>query len=184
MARFCTECGKEIADGVAFCTECGAKLEVHETKPVSAPTPVTQAPPVIQVNNQQPNFSPPTSDNTNKVVSTGLYIGLMILFTIPIIGFIACIIMAFTVKNKNIKNYARATLVWMIIALVVLAILIAIVSVIANTLTDYINRMTEGQFGGFGNFFGQFNEIKDSMNEFGKMTEQFNSGDLGGLPLE
>ena len=25
MAKFCTECGKEIADGVAFCTECGTK---------------------------------------------------------------------------------------------------------------------------------------------------------------
>ena len=25
MAKFCTECGKEIAQGVAFCTECGTK---------------------------------------------------------------------------------------------------------------------------------------------------------------
>lgn len=23
MVRFCTNCGKEIADGIAFCTECG-----------------------------------------------------------------------------------------------------------------------------------------------------------------
>ena len=25
MTKFCTECGKEIAAGVAFCTECGTK---------------------------------------------------------------------------------------------------------------------------------------------------------------
>ncbi len=108
----------------------------------------------------------------------------MILFAVPIVGFIACIIMAFTAKNKNIKNYARATLIWMIIAFVLLAILIAIVSVLANTFTDYINQMTDGQFGELGDFFGQFNEIKDSMNEFGNMTNQFNNGDLGSLPLE
>ncbi len=182
MARFCTECGKEIADGVAFCTECGTKFEANEPKLVSAPPPVTQSP-VAQVNTQ-PSYSPPVADNQNKVISTGLYIGLMILFAVPIIGFIACIIMAFTAKNKNIKNYARATLIWMIIAFVLLAILIAIASILVNTLTDYINQMTDGQFGEFGDFFGQFSEIKDSMDEFGNVTDQFNNGGLGSLPLE
>ena len=183
MARFCTECGKEIADGVAFCTECGTKLEVNEPKPVSAPPPVTQAPPVAQVNTQ-PSYSPPVADNQNKVISTGLYIGLMLLFAIPIIGFIVCIIMAFAAKNKNIKNYAKATLIWMIIAFVLIGILIAIASVLVGTLTDYINQMTDGQFGDFGNFFSEFNDIKDSMNDIGNITDQFQNGDLSSLPLE
>ena len=183
MARFCTECGKEIADGVAFCTECGAKLETNEPKPVSAPPPVTQAPPVVQVNTQ-PSYSPPVADNQNKVISTGLYIGLMLLFAIPIIGFIVCIIMAFAAKNKNIKNYAKATLIWMIIAFVLIGILIAIASVLVGTLTDYINQITDGQFGDFGNFFSEFNDIKDSMNDIGNITDQFQSGDLSSLPLE
>ena len=183
MARFCTECGKEIADGVAFCTECGAKLETNEPKPVSAPPPVTQAPPVVQVNTQ-PSYSPPVADNQNKVISTGLYIGLMLLFAIPIIGFIVCIIMAFAAKNKNIKNYAKATLIWMIIAFVLIGILIAIASVLVGTLTDYINQITDGQFGDFGNFFSEFNDIKDSMNDIGSITDQFQNGDLSSLPLE
>ena len=183
MARFCTECGKEIADGVAFCTECGAKLETNEPKPVSAPPPVTQAPPVVQVNTQ-PSYSPPVADNQNKVISTGLYIGLMLLFAIPIIGFIVCIIMAFAAKNKNIKNYAKATLIWMIIAFVLIGILIAIASVLVGTLTDYINQITDGQFGDFGNFFSEFNDIKDSMNDIGNITDQFQNGDLSSLPLE
>lgn len=184
MARFCTECGKEVADSIAFCTECGAKLEANESKTVSAPPPVTQPPPVVQVSNPPPTYSSPAPDKTNKVVSTGLYIGLMILFAIPIIGFIACIIMTFAAKNRNIKNYARATLIWMIIAFVLLAILIAIASILVNTLTDYINQMTDGQFGELGDFFGQFSEIKDSMDEFGNVTDQFNNGGLGSLPLE
>ena len=183
MARFCTECGKEIADGVAFCTECGTKLEANEPKPVSAPPPVTQAPPVAQVNTQ-PSYSPPVADNQNKVISTGLYIGLMLLFAIPIIGFIVCIIMAFAAKNKNIKNYAKATLIWMIIAFVLIGILIAIASVLVGTLTDYINQITDGQFGDFGNFFSEFNDIKDSMNDIGNITDQFQNGDLSSLPLD
>ncbi len=182
MAKFCTECGKEVAEGIAFCTECGAKLEANE--PTPAPPPVTPAPPVTQGKNQQPTVSPPAPDPANKVVSTGLYIGLMILFAIPIIGFIACIIMAFAPKNKNIKNYARATLIWMIIAFVLLAILIALASVLANTLTGYINQITDGQFGEFGDLFEQFNELQDSMNEFGTITDSFQNGGLDGLPLE
>ena len=175
MARFCTECGKEIADGVAFCTECGKKLEATGTKPVSSPPPVTQASPVDRVNTP-PSGSPSVVNNQNKVISTGLYIGLMILFAVPVIGFIACIIMAFTAKNKNIKNYARATLIWMIIAFVLLAILIAIVSALANTLTEHIKQMTDGQFEEFGDLFGQFNEIRDSMNDLNGITELFGNG--------
>ena len=187
MAKFCTECGKEIAEGIAFCTECGAKAEASEPKPVSVPPPVTQSPTTNtaqQVSYQQPSYSPPVADNQNKVISTGLYIGLMLLFAIPIIGFIACIIMAFAAKNKNIKNYAKATLIWMIIAFVLIGILVAIASVLVGTLTDYINQITDGQFGDFGDFFSQFNDIKDSMNDIGSITDQFQNGDLSSLPLD
>lgn len=38
MAKFCTECGKEIADGVSFCTECGAKAPDTPTAKVEAVT--------------------------------------------------------------------------------------------------------------------------------------------------
>ena len=181
MARFCTGCGKEIEDGVMFCTECGTRLEGNEPKPVSTPSPSMQASPVAQVNIPSQNYSPPV--NNDKVISTGLYIGLMILFAIPVIGFIACIIMALAAKNKNIRNYARATLIWMIIAFILLAILFAIASALANSLTDYINQMTGEQFGDFGSFFSEFNEIKDSMNNLGDITNQLEGGDLSNLPL-
>ncbi len=176
MARFCTECGKELPENITFCTECGTKLEAVEPSPTSQPAPV--------INQAQPAYIPPApmQDNTNKVVGTGLYIGLMLLFALPLIGFIACIIMAFTAKNKNIKNYARATLIWMIIALVLSIILIVIVSLLTNTLVGYLNQMTDGQFGGLGDVFNQFDEIKNSVNEIGNVTNQLQNGALDGLP--
>ena len=108
----------------------------------------------------------------------------MILFAVPVIGFIACIIMAFAAKNKNIRNYARATLIWMIIAFVLLAILIALVSALANKLIDYIYQSTGGSFGDFGSIFSEFSAIKDSMSDIGDITNQFTNGGLGSLPLD
>lgn len=49
MARFCTNCGTEIPEGVAFCTECGTKVPDSNPAPqqenpvqAQAPAPQTQ----------------------------------------------------------------------------------------------------------------------------------------------
>ena len=47
MAKFCTECGKEIAADVAFCTECGAK------------TPSDSAPRTAQTTNEVKRLTRP-----------------------------------------------------------------------------------------------------------------------------
>ncbi len=197
MAKFCTECGKEIAAGMAFCTECGTKapadpdvtvteatmptMEAKAETPVhTTPAPANQAqqtydPPVQTVH------APPAPDPKNKVVGIGTYFGLMILFAIPIVGLIACIIIAFAPKNKSLKNYARAMLIWFIIAIVIAGLLFALFSLLTNSIMGYVEQMGDGQLGGI---FGQFSEFGDTMNEFGNMTEQFESGGLSGLPLE
>ena len=46
------------------------------------------------------------------VVGAGTFIGLLVLFNIPIIGWVICIIMAFAAKNHNIRNLARAVLIY------------------------------------------------------------------------
>ncbi len=70
MAKFCTNCGKEIPDNIAFCTECGAKApeappqapvseqpaKVEEQKAPETVQPVTAAPP--------PQTPPPPPQNT------------------------------------------------------------------------------------------------------------------------
>ena len=33
MAKFCTNCGKDIPEGIAFCTECGTKAPEPKAVP-------------------------------------------------------------------------------------------------------------------------------------------------------
>ena len=186
MAKFCTECGKEIAAGVAFCTECGTKAPadpatattetVTEAKETKVETPVVHTPPAQSYQAQQ-TYTQPAPDPTSKVVGTGAYFGLMLLFALPIIGFIACIIMAFAPKNKNIKHFARAMLIWTVIAVVLLGILVAVISLLTNSLMDYINQLTDGQFSDFGDLFGQLGDLEGIM-------DQYQNGGLEGLPIE
>ncbi len=69
--------------------------------------------------NQQPIYNViPNNSAESKVVSTGAFFGLNLLFSLPGIGWIICIIMAFAPNNKNIKNYARSKLIWLIIGII------------------------------------------------------------------
>ena len=187
MAKFCTECGKEIAAGVAFCTECGTKAPadpatattetVTEAKDTKVETPVVHTPTAQTGYQPQQTYTQPAADHTNKVVGTGAYFGLMLLFALPIIGFIACIIMAFAPKNKNIKHFARAQLIWTVIAVVLLGILVAVITLLTNSLMDYLGQITDGQFSDFGDLFGQLGDLEGIM-------DQYQNGGLEGLPIE
>ena len=125
----------------------------------------------------QQTYTQPAPDPTSKVVGTGAYFWLMLLFALPIIGFIACIIMAFAPKNKNIKHFARAQLIWMVIAIVLIGILVAVITLLTNSLMDYINQLTDGQFSDFGDLFGQLGDLEGIM-------DQYQNGGLEGLPIE
>ena len=229
MAKFCTECGKEIAQGVAFCTECGTKAPadpatattetVTEAKDTKVETPVVHTPPAqsypaqqqippqppqqaypqpqqvyAQSVYQQPIYAQPAADPTTKVASTGTYFGLMLLFALPIIGFIACIIMAFAPKNKNIKHFARAMLIWTIIGLVIGGLLVAGLMALSNVLTDLMNQATGGelgdlldQFGGLGDLLDQLGDLGDVMDQMGDMQDimdQIPTDGMDSLPVE
>ena len=246
MAKFCTECGKEIKEGVAFCTECGTKAPadpavettetVTEAKETKVETPVVHTPPAqsyqpqqqippqppqqqippqppqqqippqppqqaypqpqqaypqpqqaypqpqqvyAQPVYQQPVYAQPAADPTTKVASTGTYFGLMLLFALPIIGFIACIIMAFAPKNKNIKHFARAMLIWTIIGLVIGGLLVAGLMALSNVLTDLINQATGGELGELIDQLGGLGDLLEQLGGLGDLLEQL--GDLGDL---
>lgn len=124
---FCTNCGTQVADGVKFCTSCGTPIAA--TAPSAEQPPVAASPPI-----QRPTVAPPpppvyTAPSAATVyqeepISTGSYIGILLLLLIPIVNLICVIIWACGGSRKRNKtNLARALLVWMLIG-TVLAVLI------------------------------------------------------------
>lgn len=108
----------------------------------------------------------PMINNAEKPVGVGIYIGLIVLFSIPIVGLIASIVMIFVAKNQNIKNFAIAALIWIVLGYIFTAILVAIGALISGPLTDYINIQSDGEFGSFREFFGQYLDVFDYINPF------------------
>ncbi len=133
MARFCRNCGKEIPPGVAFCTECGEKVpEEVVQKPTPVPTP---APPPIQTptpapapaptptptpTQKQPDDEAPPKGSKYEPISTGGYVGILLLMCLPVIGLVLAIIWACGGCTKiNKRNLSRAYLIFMAVSLVI-----------------------------------------------------------------
>lgn len=60
-------------------------------------------------------------------VKTSTYFWLMLLFAIPVIGFISVLVMAFASKNNNIKHWCRAMLIWILIGVIVSGVLTLVI---------------------------------------------------------
>lgn len=104
-----------------------------QLQPQSQPVPPQQRPPQqrpMQQNQQpvqrvqqpmqqpqQPVQQPQPEQAPVKPISTAGFFLTMLLFAIPVIGWIACIIMGFTAKNSNRRSFARANLIWLAIFL-------------------------------------------------------------------
>lgn len=95
----------------------------------------------------------PVQDEADKPVGFWAYFGLILLFAIPVVGFIACIVFMFAPQRKSMKNYARAVMAWMVINFVsTIAVLSILLSVVGNLLLPMINV-------GLGTNFNSFNQL-------------------------
>ncbi|MBQ4343186.1 MAG: zinc-ribbon domain-containing protein [Erysipelotrichaceae bacterium] len=137
MAKFCTSCGKPLEDHVTFCTECGTKLEIE--KQVSPLTP--------QRNGVQPKVVKiPT--NENKRIEKEEHIGTMYFFThillysIPVVGWIYCLFAALTSSSKTKRAFARAMLIWVLIAIVACAVVYFAVQMASQYALTMISEMS------------------------------------------
>ncbi len=204
MANYCTGCGSEYANDTPFCSNCGARLkedkpevsveyapihnseEIYPTAAVPipqpkqpAPTVQTQIPPPPQVPADVPQSAPAqNNDPATKVVSTASFWGLMLLFGLPIIGFIACIIMSFAPKNKNIKHMARAYLIWALIGIIVFGLIAFAISLIVNTVTDFFQNTlggTDGILSSFGEIL--ISDAVEGISEI-DISQYIDSGDI------
>ncbi len=141
MAKFCTGCGKELADGVMFCTGCGTRAPegtpaqaevVKEAAPANAEVikervavqeqkPQQQYVPPQQTQQQyQPQQPQQAIQPTEKhSASTAHFFWMMLVYSLPLIGWLICIIMAFAPKNESKKHFARAILIWGIVGIVI-----------------------------------------------------------------
>ncbi len=94
MSKICKFCGAEMEETGSFCPNCGKN----------------NADPVF---NNVINVSSP---NLEEPVSTSDWILTIILSYIPVIGFILLVFWAFAAKKTSKKNFAKANLIFMIIA--------------------------------------------------------------------
>ena len=63
---------------------------------------------------------------SHKPISPWGYVGYEFLFAIPIVGLVLAIVFSITSKNKNLKNFAKAQLIMIVIGIVLFFVLTAL----------------------------------------------------------
>ena len=157
MAKICLSCSKEYPDSQGFCTECGSKLtEKAEQQTAAVNSAPNSQPTQAAVLTPPPQNTYSAQGEVHEVVSTGYYFGMMFVYALPVIGWLICLISSFASKNDNKKHFARAILIWSIIAIVISIGLYFLFSWLGGMLMDYINEAGGTHFREFEDIFEQF----------------------------
>lgn len=123
--RKCPKCGASFDTNGAYCPSCGAPVAAQTAHRNNAPiyeTGSTQVQRAIDVNDLPDNFKP---------LSPWAYVGYMLLYAIPIVGFIFLIINSTgAARNINKRNFARSYWAALVIEI---AVAIAVFAIMAAT---------------------------------------------------
>lgn len=114
---FCTNCGKELPEGLKVCSNCGFKLDITEDTTFNSDS--------INKKNHSESCNSSTynpdknslSTRYSKPLTTANFFLIQVLFLIPILNIF--FIIYWSLKNDindNLKAYARSMLIWLIIA--------------------------------------------------------------------
>ncbi len=144
--KFCTTCGAPVKPAAA---EAVPAVSAAVPAPAEVPAQSVQQPQFQQrqqtlqyqqIPQQQPSPQPhpapqiqplpgqPPNGGRYAVIGTAGYFGLILLFSLPLVGWIICVVMAFSSGNLNRRNLARAMLIFMIIGLVLSVMLYFVAS--------------------------------------------------------
>ncbi len=172
--KFCPACGTKVepvetADEKTDAEIPAVQQEIHEEvksepipqpvpqpipqpAPQPIPQPAPQPRPAPQANQTQYAQTPPApvapgKDSPYAPVSVGQWFGILLLLAIPFVNIIMIIVWACSAKRKSLGNFAKAQLIWMLIA-VILLILTSIVVAIAGAAL-------------FGSIVDQFGSIEE-----------------------
>ena len=222
MAKFCTNCGATLDDDKKFCTECGASVNDAPAGAAAPPPPPPQAAPqaapvyaqaaTATMPPPQPTYqpaaaygadAPPPKGSKYEPITTGGYIGIMLLMCIPIVGQILMIIWAFAARKVNKRSLARASLIMMVVMLIISFLIGLAVKSLFGKVVDVIEAETgvniteitggesgkNGESGGLGGLLGivgglsgeggATNQNIEELEELNKMLEG-----LGGVTGE
>ncbi|MBP0972642.1 MAG: hypothetical protein J5851_01910 [Oscillospiraceae bacterium] len=85
----------------------------------------------------------------NQPISPLGYIGYMILFGLPGIGFLICIIIAIAAQNKNVKNFAIAQIIIVVAAVIISVLVMLICGVSMASLSEAFQSAYESGAAGY-----------------------------------
>lgn len=111
-------------------------------------------------------------------VSTGAFFGYKLLYGIPVVGWILCLIFSFTEKNVNKRNFARATLLALVLSLVVTCLLgLAVVKAAEVVVERVAVEILDGTLGDVGILEEVVDELQAGKHDV--LLARIKSGEFG-----
>ena len=69
---------------------------------------------------------------------------MMLLFAVPVIGLIVCLVTAFSGEDASRKNFSRAALIWIVVGVVLAVVAVVALALLSNAAMPIIRSSFEG----------------------------------------
>lgn len=162
MSKTCSKCGNVCDDSTIFCDACGNRFESGDNGNAQSAYYQNQS-----QNNSQQSYGQNSQYGYGNVqntpqynqgffvqpaeqpISTGKWFLYQLLFAIPVVGLVMLIITAcggLGDGNTTFKNYARAMLIWQVIAIVLTILLVVLGVGTALSLSSSVANYPYGSY--------------------------------------